>query len=105
MSLRDLLQTAAPDVALEIDHTHVSAVRLAMRGEQVVIAAMFDAYAESRAIQWTDFSRAIRSTVPLSVTQKERIEQIRQWANQRAVNASVTEEGARGGRGGRVLQF
>ena len=39
MSLRDLLQTAAPDVALEIDHTHVSAVRLAMRGEQVVIAA------------------------------------------------------------------
>ena len=39
MSLRDLLQTAAPDVALEIDHTHVSAVRLAMRSEQVVIAA------------------------------------------------------------------
>ena len=39
MSLRDLLQTAAPDVALEIDHSHVSAVRLAMRGDQVVIAA------------------------------------------------------------------
>lgn len=39
MSLRDLLQTAAPDVALEIDHTHVAAMRLAMRGGQVVIAA------------------------------------------------------------------
>ena len=39
MSLRDLLQTAAPDVALEIDHTHVSAARLALRGDQVVIAA------------------------------------------------------------------
>ena len=76
--------------------------------EQAVISALFDAYAEDRSIQWTDFSRAIRSTVPLSVTQRERIEQIRQWANQRAVNASVVEEGkdGKGGsRGGRVLAF
>ena len=37
MSLRDLLQTPAPDVAVEIDHTHVAAARLAWRGGQAVI--------------------------------------------------------------------
>ncbi|HEX4328738.1 MAG TPA: AAA family ATPase [Burkholderiales bacterium] len=73
--------------------------------EQVVISALFDAYAESRSLQWTDFSRAVRSTVPLSVTQKERIEQIRRWANERAVSASVAEEGDKGMRGGRNLAF
>ena len=39
MSLRDLFQTPAPDVAIEIDHTHVAAARLAWRGNQAVIAA------------------------------------------------------------------
>ena len=70
-----------------------------------VIAALFDAYAESRAIQWTDFSRAIRSTVPLSVTQAERIGKIRTWANQRAVAASAPDAGSKEARGGRALQF
>ena len=39
MSLRDLLQTPAPDVAIEIDHTHVAAARLAWRGSQAIITA------------------------------------------------------------------
>lgn len=39
MSLRDLFQSAPPDVAVEIDHTHVSAARLSWRGNQAVIAA------------------------------------------------------------------
>jgi hypothetical protein len=39
MSLRDLFQTPAPDVAVEIDHTHVAAARLAWRGSQAVITA------------------------------------------------------------------
>ena len=39
MSLRDLFQTPAPDVAVEIDHTHVAAARLAWRGSQAVISA------------------------------------------------------------------
>jgi len=74
--------------------------------EQVVISALFEAFAESRAIQWTDFTRAVRTTVPLSVTQKERIDKIRDWANQRAVTASEPEEGGgRAGRGGRALTF
>ena len=39
MSLRDLFTTPPPDVAVEIDRTHVAAARLAMRGNQAVITA------------------------------------------------------------------
>ncbi len=39
MMLRDLFQTPAPDVAVEIDHTHVAAARLSWRGSQAVISA------------------------------------------------------------------
>lgn len=39
MSVLDLLRTAPPDVAVEIDRTHVSAARLTMRGSQAVISA------------------------------------------------------------------
>lgn len=35
----NLFQTPAPDVALEIDHTHVAAARIAWRGNQAVITA------------------------------------------------------------------
>jgi SpoVK/Ycf46/Vps4 family AAA+-type ATPase len=72
--------------------------------EQVVIAALFEAFAEQRALAWTDFGRAIKATVPLSVTQAERIGKIRAWANQRAVAASAQEEGGVA-RGGRALQI
>ena len=34
MSLRDLFTTPPPDVAVEIDHTHVAAARIAVRGSQ-----------------------------------------------------------------------
>ncbi len=61
--------------------------------EQVVVAALFEAFAESRALQWSDFGRAIKATVPLSTTQAERIAEIRDWASKRAVPASVPEEG------------
>ena len=39
MSALDLLRTAPPDVAVEIDRTHVSAARLTMSGNQAVISA------------------------------------------------------------------
>ena len=39
MSLRDLFTTPPPDVAVEIDHTHVAAARIAGRGNQQVIVA------------------------------------------------------------------
>jgi len=37
--IRDLFQTSAPDVAVEIDHTHVAAARIGWRGNQAVITA------------------------------------------------------------------
>jgi Tfp pilus assembly PilM family ATPase len=39
MSLLDLFRTPPPDVAVEIDQTHVSAARVAWRGAQAVITA------------------------------------------------------------------
>ena len=39
MSLRDLFTTPPPDVAVEIDHTHVAAARISMQGNQHVIVA------------------------------------------------------------------
>ena len=37
--ISDLFQASAPDVAVEIDHTHVAAARLGWRGNQAVIVA------------------------------------------------------------------
>jgi Tfp pilus assembly PilM family ATPase len=39
MSLTDLFQTPAPDVAVEIDRNHVAAARIAWRGGEAVITA------------------------------------------------------------------
>lgn len=39
MSFRSLFQSPPPDVAIEIDHAHVAAARLAWRGGQAVVAA------------------------------------------------------------------
>ena len=63
--------------------------------EQVVIAALCDAFFENRALKFTDFQKAIENTVPLSQTQKEEILAIRQWANVRAVSASSKESVAK----------
>lgn len=60
--------------------------------EQVIISAVFDAYAEDRTLQEDDLYRAIKNTVPLSITQKEQIESIREWANIRAVAATSHED-------------
>jgi len=84
---------------------------------QAVIVGFFDAYAERRPLRADDLRRAIKNTVPLSVTQAEQIRQIREWASTRAVAA--TSESARGDyptaptgnsedvagwRGGRILE-
>jgi len=86
--------------------------------EQAVISGLFEAFAEDRSIRVDDFVRAIRTTVPLSVTQAEQIRGIREWANVRAVAATRQEdrveyagkvEGAeddiRATRGGRTVDF
>ncbi len=82
--------------------------------EQVVISAVFDAFAEDRKLHKDDLLRAIENTVPLSVTQAEQIEEIRQWANIRAVaatskndrfNVQDNEQDLKKTRGGRNIDF
>lgn len=60
--------------------------------EQAVIAALFDAYSDRRALTYGDLRRAIATMVPLSVTQAEQITAIRSWATHRAVAATSTED-------------
>jgi SpoVK/Ycf46/Vps4 family AAA+-type ATPase len=60
--------------------------------EQVVISGLFEAFYEDRCILLKDFERAIRLTVPLSITQAEQIHQLREWANVRAVAATQAED-------------
>ena len=62
--------------------------------ENIVVAALFEAFSEKRAISVDDFIKAIRNTVPLAVTQAEQIQAIREWASLRAVSATSTEQRA-----------
>lgn len=85
--------------------------------EQAVISGLFEAFSEDRCIRLSDFEKAIRNTVPLSVTQAEQIRAIREWANVRAVAATPREDRAeysgekeseddvRVTRGGRTVDF
>lgn len=60
--------------------------------EQVVISALYEAFFHQRNLKEEDLIRAIKETVPLSVTQKEQIIALRQWANVRAVSATLKED-------------
>ncbi len=85
--------------------------------EQVVISALCEAFFEQRPLEFSDLEKVIKTTVPLSTTQKEQIIALRDWANVRAVTAtkkedltsySTKEESSNNiseGRGGRTLEF
>ncbi len=60
--------------------------------EQAVVAGLFDAFSEKRSITSDDLVRSVKNMVPLSITQAETIETIREWANVRAVAATATED-------------
>ena len=58
--------------------------------ERVVKAAMFTAFSDSRReFNSTDMIAAARKTTPLSVTMKEKVDDIRKWAKTRARFAST----------------
>ncbi len=59
--------------------------------EQAVISALYDAFSEGRDITTEDILKAIQETVPLSVTMKEQIDALREWASGRARRASSEE--------------
>ena len=85
--------------------------------EQAVISALCEAFFENRALEFSDLEKVIKTTVPLSTTQKEQIIAIREWANVRAVTATKKEDlktystedknsdNISEGRGGRTLEF
>lgn len=87
--------------------------------EQAVIGGLFEAFAEDREVRQDDFEQAIKTMVPLAVTQAEQIKATREWANLRAVAATAQDDlgpptltvGADGGqdarsaRGGRAIDF
>jgi SpoVK/Ycf46/Vps4 family AAA+-type ATPase len=60
--------------------------------EQAVVAGLFDAFSEKRSITPDDLSKSVQNMVPLSITQAEAIEVIRDWANVRAVAATAAED-------------
>ncbi|MCH8083482.1 MAG: AAA family ATPase [Myxococcales bacterium] len=57
--------------------------------EQVVTAALYAAFAESRDLSEADLVNAIHDTVPLYDTYEERIKELRDWAKGRTRPASV----------------
>lgn len=60
--------------------------------EQAVISGLFEAYSEHRSLRLSDIEEAIQNTIPLSVTQAEQIRAIREWANVRAVAATLGDD-------------
>ncbi len=60
--------------------------------EQVVITALYEAFFNKRPLEFADLENTIKNVVPLSVTQKEQILSLRQWANIRAVTATKKDD-------------
>jgi len=56
--------------------------------EQVVVAAMIDAYGQGRVLAQEDLDKARDQLVPLSVTMEEKVFQLREWANSRCRRAT-----------------
>ena len=58
--------------------------------EQVVIEALFDAYADgARALRDRDLLRVIRETVPLAITMDDQLKELREWAQPRTRPATL----------------
>jgi SpoVK/Ycf46/Vps4 family AAA+-type ATPase len=114
---------AGSEIHHEIDTASGVAAELAAEAEgfsgaeieQSVIAALYEAFFADRGLRKDDVLKCIRETVPLSVTQKEQILSLRQWAATRAVLATAREdreasaangaESAAPAQGGRIVDF
>jgi ATP-dependent 26S proteasome regulatory subunit len=57
--------------------------------EQVVVTALYAAFAEKRELREDDLKLAIKHSVPLYRTYEERIKALREWARQRARPATL----------------
>ena len=88
--------TAGSEIVIDEDLVnHLSELSEGFSGaeiEQAVIASLFDAFGERRPVKREDIERSVRNTVPLSITQAEKIRSIRGWASTRAVAATAPED-------------
>lgn len=82
--------TADDDVCKEL--AELSAGYVGAEIEQIVIAAMYEAFYANRGLRKEDIIKAIKETVPLSSTQREQIIELRAWAKERAVLATAIED-------------
>ena len=62
--------------------------------EQALISALYEAFEHDREVTTADICQALHETVPLSVTMREEIDELREWAQGRARLASAAPEGA-----------
>jgi len=60
--------------------------------EQIVISALYEAFFKERKLKVADLQGVIATMIPLSVTQKEQIMRLREWASVRAVAASSKDD-------------
>ncbi len=80
-----------PD-ALPLEELALQAERLSgAELEQVVSAALYTAFGESRELAENDLANAIQETVPLYETYEERIKELRDWARNRARPATTDD--------------
>jgi len=56
--------------------------------EQVVVAALYDAFAEGKELEQRHLERAVAETFPLATTMREDIQKLREWAKTRTRPAS-----------------
>ena len=52
--------------------------------EQAIVSAMHDSFFENRELQTQDIVKSVEETVPLSTTMREKIDELRAWATDRA---------------------
>ncbi len=57
--------------------------------EQLIVAAMYRAFAADRSLIQEDLIRTVRETIPLAVTMDDRLKELRDWARPRARPASL----------------
>jgi SpoVK/Ycf46/Vps4 family AAA+-type ATPase len=59
--------------------------------EAAVQTALYAAFSSKQSVSTQSLLDALKATVPLSVTRSEEIDELRAWARQRAVPASVAD--------------
>jgi len=64
--------------------------------EQAIVSGLYDAFDLGREVEMRDIVRCIKESVPLSVTMREGIDELRSWAADRARPASSAQRHAEG---------